>query len=219
MQKYIEQLLSDIETASENLNLPFVEAEGDYGYFITDEEEEVTAPVRNLQDWTGINGEMLPPATRLNNNQIILLLDSLKRLLATCNWNYVLQTQVPEEVQYENIRRNFNQEAKIKQWHHGFFEMCKQGTPHYSCSLGQYCQCAFYAELFADCIPDDRTPEEQRASELEIEIAHLKKKYDDEWMKYYPYHLDVAYDDDEGNPYNYGIEDDGVDEEDNWWRK
>ena len=32
-------------------------------------------------------------------------------------------------------------------------------------------------------------------------------------MKYYPFHLDANYDDENGNPYNYGFEDDG--EEDN----
>jgi hypothetical protein len=34
-------------------------------------------------------------------------------------------------------------------------------------------------------------------------------------MKYYPYHLDKDYDDENGNPHNYGLEDDS----DDWWRK
>jgi hypothetical protein len=28
-------------------------------------------------------------------------------------------------------------------------------------------------------------------------------------MKYYPYHLDKEYDDENGNPYNYGWDDEG----------
>ena len=37
-------------------------------------------------------------------------------------------------------------------------------------------------------------------------------------MKYYPYHLDKNYDDEKGNPYNYGFDDDEEDKDDNWWR-
>ena len=38
-------------------------------------------------------------------------------------------------------------------------------------------------------------------------------------MKYYPYHLDPNYDDENGNPYNYGLEDeDEEDDDDRWWR-
>jgi hypothetical protein len=54
---------------------------------------------------------------------------------------------------------------------------------------------------------------------LEIEIRHIKRKYDDDWMKYYPYHLDPNYDDENGNPYNYGVGDeDEEDDDDRWWR-
>lgn len=97
--------------------------------------------------------------------------------------------------------------------------MCKDGTSHNSCSLGQYCQCAFYASLFSGFIEEELTPEEGRVRELEIEISHLKKKYGDNWMKYYPYHLDADFDDEKGNPYNYGFDDPEEDSNDGWWRK
>ena len=90
----------------------------------------------------------------------------------------------------------------------GFFELCKKGTEHGQCTLGKYCQCAFFAEMFADFIDEELTPEEERSRMLDIEIQHLKRKYDDDWMKYYPYHLDKEYDDENGNPYNYGWDDD-----------
>ena len=85
--------------------------------------------------------------------------------------------------------------------------------------MGEYCQCAFYAELFSDCIHEDLSPEEERARALEIEVQHIKSKYDDDWKKYYPYHLDPDYDDENGNPYDYGYDEDEEDEDDNWWRR
>ena len=100
----------------------------------------------------------------------------------------------------------------------GFFALCRPGTEHKKCALGKYCQCAVFAELFAGFSDEELSPEEERARELEIEIQHLRKKYDDDWMKYYPYHLDKDYDDENGNPYNYG-EGDGIEDEDDWWRR
>ena len=40
-------------------------------------------------------------------------------------------------------------------------------------------------------------------------------------MKYYPYHLDKNYDDENGNPYDYGSDsyrDEEEDDDDSWWR-
>jgi len=218
MQKYIHQLLDDIAHATENVSLPFIEKELDLHDWISDEDEDKTAPIRNLEEWTGIRMEMLPPQEMLNDEQLNSLLDALKKMLDEYNWSFVLQTQVPERIQYAAIRSNFNQDAKIKRWHTGFFEVCLPGTDHGKCALGEYCQCAFYADFFSGFSDTILSPVEERALELEIEIKHLKRKYGAEWMKYYPYHLDANYDDENGNPYDYGFGDEDEDEEDDWWR-
>lgn len=157
-----------------------------------------------------------------HDEQVNRLLDALKKMLDAYNWSFVLQTQVPERIQYTAIRDNFNQDVKLKRWHMGFFELCRPGTEYKKCSLGEHCQCAFYTELFSGFIDEDLSAEEERARELEIEVRHIKRKYGDDWMKYYPYHLDKNYDDENGNPYDYGFGPGGYrddDEDDNWWRK
>jgi hypothetical protein len=159
-----------------------------------------------------------PPADRLKEEEIAPLLKALKELLNECNWSFVLQTEVPEVVQYECLRQNWDQEAKVKQWHDGFFVVCKAGTPIKTCALGEYCQCAFFQELFKDMVDEDLTPEEERARALEIEVQHIQRKYGEDWMKYYPYHLDKDYDDEYGNPYDYGMGADDEDDDD-WWRR
>jgi len=53
---------------------------------------------------------------------------------------------------------------------------------------------------------------------LQMEIKQLKRKYGPDWHRYYPYHLDKNFDDEDGNEYGFG-DDDGDDEDDNWWRK
>ena len=218
MEKYIEQLLADISYATKNVSWPFVEKQLELYDWIPYEEEDKTAPIRKLEEWTGISKEMLPPEVMLNDVQLHQLLELLKKMLDAYNCSFVLQTLVPERIQYEAIRDNFDQEVKVKRWHLGFFDLCRPGTEHKKCVLREYCQCAFYAELFSGFIDEDLTREEERVRELEFEIRHLKRKYGDEWMKYYPYHLDANYDDENGNPYNYGFDDDD-DEDDNWWRQ
>ncbi|MEO6252892.1 MAG: hypothetical protein ABIO79_06285 [Ferruginibacter sp.] len=218
MEKYISQLLADIAYATKNVSLPFMEKGLDLQDWISDEEEDKTAPVRNLQDWTGITQESLPPATMLNDEQTQQLLGALIKMLDAYNWSFVLQTQVPEHIQYATIRDNFDQQAKLKRLHMGFFQLCKAGTEHGKCALGEYCQCTFYANYFSGFVDDELSTQEQRARELEIEINHIKRKYGEAWMKYYPYHLDINYDDENGNPYNYDFNNED-ENEDNWWRK
>jgi hypothetical protein len=218
MQNYLRQLLNDISNAEQNNSNPFADTKIDIHDWISDEEEDKTAPVHNLQEWTGIFGEMLPPERLLSNDQAVELLDSLKKLLSAHNWHFVLQTAVSERIQYETIRQNFDQQ--IKRWHMGFFQLCKPGTEHKSCTLGEYCQCAFYEAFFSQFEDEELSPEEERARLLQIEITHIQRRHGDEWMKYYPYHLDPEHDDENGNPYNYGFDDtDDDEEEDGWWRQ
>lgn len=220
MQRYFQQLLEDIAIATAHISLPFTETELHLHDWLSPEDEDKTAPVRKLEEWTGIKQEMLPSHKLLDDEQVHQLLEALNKMLDAYNWCFVLQTEVPERVQYETIRQNFSQNVKVKRWHMGFFELCKPGTEHGKCALGEHCQCAFYAEFFSGFTDEELSPEEERARALDIEVTHIKRKYGDDWMKYYPYHLDAAYDDDAGNPYNYGFDDaDDEDEEDNWWRK
>jgi hypothetical protein len=166
MQKYIEQLLSDIDYAAANVSMPFIDKDVEWVDFISDKEEDKIAPVLKLNDWTGINSEMLPPATMLEEKQINQLLHALKKMLDAYNWSFVLQILVPENIQYETIRHNFNQQAKIKQWHPGFFSMCKDGTPHNTCSLGQYCHALFMLIFFQALLTKN---------------LHLRKKEQGNW--------------------------------------
>ena len=220
MERYIEQLLTDITYATENVSWPFVGNESFLLDWISEEEEEKTAHVRKLEEWTGISKDQLPPADRLSDNHVSELLVALKKMLDAYNWSFVLQTDVPERIQYTTIRDNFNQEAKVKRWHMGFFELCIPGTKHGECSLDKYCQCLFFNELFSGFIDEDLNPEEERARALAIEVEHIKRKYNSDWMKYYPYHLDPNYDDQNGNPYDYGFEDENdMEDDDDWWRR
>jgi len=218
MERYVEQLLADIIASTENVDWPYHEREAGICDWVPDEEEERRAPRRPLEEWTGIQKLQLPPVERLSDRQVRRLLKALKTMLNAHNWSFVLQTRVPERVQYAAIRDNFDQEATIKHWHMGFFQHCRPGTPHGECALGEHCQCRFYEEFWAGFVDEDLSPEEERARHLEIEVAHLKRRYGEDWQKYYPYHLDPEYDDEHGNPYDYGFGELNEPDPDDWWR-
>ena len=196
----MEQLLADIAWATMNVDWPYQERECGIHDWVSDEEEEQTAPRCPLENRTGIQKAQLPPVERLTEDQVHRLLDALKAMLDAHNWSFVLQTEVPERVQYAAIRDNFDQVATVKTRNMGFFQLCRPGTTHGTCALGEHCQCRFYEEFWAGCVVEDLSPEEGRARHLEIETEHLKRKYGDDWEKYYPYHLDPEYDDEHGNP-------------------
>jgi hypothetical protein len=90
MQNYIDQLLADIAYAAGNVSLPFIDTELHLHDWMTDEEEDMTAPVRDLEDWTGVRKEMLPPVERLNDEQVSNILTALKKMLDAYNWSFVL---------------------------------------------------------------------------------------------------------------------------------
>ena len=222
MEKYLLQLLADIAQATESVDRHCPDGPFDIWDWIPDDEEDKTAPRKQLEDWTGIRKAQLPPDEQLNDEQIHLLLGALNKMLNEHNWMFVLQIAVPERVQYRALRDNLDQEAIVKCWHMGFFELCKKGTAHGDCALGEYCHCQLFAEMFAGMVDEDLSPEEERRRHLEIEVKHIKRKHGDRWMRYYPYHLDPEYDDENGNPYNYGFGEDWEEEEgddDDWWRK
>jgi hypothetical protein len=216
LHKYVRQLNADIHECANNVDWPYLDTnEISLEDWKSEEEEDATAPVRNLTAWTGIRQEMLPPESMLTDEEVSVLLSSLTNLLSNLNCHAVFQVEVPDRVQYETIRQNFNQDVKVREWHYGFFEFCQPGTPLRACVLGEYCHCEFYQKLAENFVEENVSPEESRRRQLEIEINYLKRKYDADWMKYYPFHLDKDFDDESDDAFDEfddnGQEDEGWD--------
>lgn len=207
MDKYLQQLLQDISISALHADFPGEKGMFSLADFVAEEDEERLAPVLNLEEWTGIKQDALPPSSILNDEQVKLLLSALINLLDMYNCCFITQITVPERIQYETIRNNFRQEVKVKTWHTGFFDYCKPGTTYDECVMQEYCHCKFFRELFGSFKKECLSPQEERARSLENEVNYIKIKYGDDWMKYYPYHLDPEYDDNSGNPYDYGFGD------------
>ncbi len=215
METYLNQLLADVAHAVATVPWPFYESEEqDLWVWISREDELKSAPRKTLEEWTGISQDALPPHEMLDDLQLETLYAALREMLDAYHMPIVFHLTTPVRIQYQVLRRYFDQELPMLRWHMGFFDTCPDKKPYHECLLGDQCLCRF----FKDLRDDDLSPEEERARALEIEVRHIQKKYGREWAKYYPYHLDPNYDDEEGNPYDDGF---GNDDEadDDWWKR
>jgi hypothetical protein len=222
MNRYLNQLHADIAYATANVPNPFVETTDENIWdWISPEEERQMCKKKSLEEWTGISKEAFPPDDQLSDEQVELLFEAASKMLSEFNMHIVFHlVNTPIRDQYKVLRAYWDQELPMLQRNMGFFETCPEENTIDICLLGDRCHCKFFKEMSADWVDEDLTPEEERARALEIEVRHIQKKYEDDWMKYYPYHLDPDYDDENGNPYDYGFGD-GKDEEDDddWWKR
>jgi len=219
MKRYLDQLHMDIASATENVPKPLCEAEqAGIWAWISEEDDYSTARRKSLEEWTGICKEHLPPHEALDDEQLESLYNAMSNMLDVYNMSIVFQFATPTRKKYQVLRKNFNQELPMLSWHMGFFDICTEKTTYEECLLGEACECKYFDELRAGFIDEDLSPEEERRRMLDIEVAHIKRKYEDDWMKYYPYHLDPDYDDENSNPYDYGMGNDDEEDEDDWWK-
>lgn len=199
--------------------------EGGYDWSdIKSEEEELrTAKKQSIAAWTGISKDALPPHEMLSDEELENLYEALSDMLDEYNMSIVFVFTLPVRIRYQVLRKYYDQERAMLQWNTDFFDVCPTEQTYDQCLLGEGCHCRFFDELRAGWIENELTPEEDRELELEMEIKHLQRKYGDEWIKYYPYHLDMDYDDEFGNPYDYGLgsidEEDDEEDDDDWWKK
>lgn len=144
MQKYINQLIIDINIAKDDLQVPWITPNEGYELddWLSGEEDETQAPVKTIEDWSSIKQIELPPVERLNDEQIEALFNALKQLLEAFNCNFVVHFETPIRIQYKVIRSMWQQEHGWMSWHPNFFDVCDDRQAFGSCAFGEeYCQC------------------------------------------------------------------------------
>ena len=193
LQKYIRQLLEDIDNATNNVPEPYQhweEADEDFGVLPWMEDPD-NAPRKSLEEWTTLKKEQFPPAHRLSDGQISQLLPAIKAMLDAYNCSAVFQIEVPERIQYRVIRERFQQEVPMLKANYYFFELCDRHAQRdrSQCLLGEaYCHCAFFESFFDDFKGEaqDCEPEENSSTLDPYEEYMLKRRYGENWRKYIP---------------------------------
>lgn len=211
MERYIQQLLSDLHWAREHVPEPW--------WFYVDEfddddedaapwmEEDHATPRQSLEDLTNIKQYQLPPSNRMNDVQIHRVLSALKELLSAFNCHVVFQqTDIPERVQYHIIRNRFKQEVPQLHNRDYFFTFCDPGQDRNCCQLGDYCECNFMEEMMSGKNDPFETDEIEDPEELDAHDRYLRRKYGRDWEHYHRYYDWEEYEEDFPN-----------EEDKDWW--
>jgi hypothetical protein len=192
MQRYINQLLQDIEEATNNVPEPWYpieDVDDEFGVLPWMENPE-NAPTKSLEEWTKLKKEQFPPENRLTEPQLSQLLTAIKKMLDAYNCSAVFQISVPENIQYRVIRARFQQEVPMLKANYFFFEFCdkEDQTNRSDCILGaEYCHCAFF-EAFFERFDEGKGNENDLEPNIDpYEEYMLRRRYGEHWREYIQY--------------------------------
>ena len=204
MEKYLRYLHADIEISIEQA--PPV---SEYGWIpvFPDEEDEADVDSSKMVafvELTGILSEAFPPEPLLTDEQLISLKAAIENLWSAWNLTWEMPLHLPERKQYAALVREMK-DATIS-YHPergGKVSICnfEGGKPCPFKPDDDYCFCKYIDE----CVKHDialweehvrsqgidpyreLSPEEEKAFEEEMRIRDLRKRYGDDWKKYYNY--------------------------------
>lgn len=182
VKKYLNQLISDIQTATVYGTETYANSGEEAIDLLVWEEQVETIPTQALDEWCSIKQNQLPPDTQLNEEQVSTLLGQLKLLLDAYNCPIVFQFRVPHRLQYQVIRANFNQQVPIVKVRHFTFSFCDESVCREACLLGaQYCHCLFFDDFF------DKFAHDKESKDVEVDINPykqylLKRRYGADWL-------------------------------------
>jgi len=180
VKKYLDQLIGDIDNATQ-CGLDALSAEEVVDVLDWEVEKIQT---QAFDEWCSIKQTQLPPDTNLDDQQVILLLEKLKLLLDAYNCPIVFQVHVPERLQYQVIRVNFNQQVPTSKVRYFTFSFCEESACRDNCLLGpEYCHCLLFESFFNKFA---HRKEETEALDMDINPLKqyiLKRRYGAQWFK------------------------------------
>ncbi len=182
MERYVKQLLEDLEAARLAAPQPWTVLEEDDDELspgLSRVESIHLAPTRSLEEWTGIAKVALPPETFLSDKHVVRILTALKELLSAFQCHVVFQqNDVPARIQYEVVRQRFHQCIPLVQANEYFFSFCDPGQSQGTCSLGKYCECRFLDKFLESDDPVEDAPFSfPFPDEAEAPEYYLRHKY------------------------------------------
>ncbi|NOX84788.1 MAG: hypothetical protein GXO86_02305 [Chlorobi bacterium] len=150
MQRYVEQLIEDLEKAAcQPPSMPFIEPPphiaGDPVV-----SELALIPYRTIEEWSGIKQNAFPGIFSLSDEQIILINSAIFKLLESLHIELVDKpTDLPPEALYDIVTDNWDYPVQYLPSSGFDWELCT-GTPE-TCPYGGFCNCG-------DELPDEEPP-------------------------------------------------------------
>ena len=207
MDKYINYLLEDIETATEDSTAYLLNEFDDGEDYLPLEEEEALAPRKPLAQHIGVEPVWFPPAERLEESHIEMILDRLLDGLHAVNLAVNFPDGLPQREAYRVLISYLEQEVPVLKYNTWQIEFCDYESR--GCPFGeQYCQCRMY-ERWLDRLQYEEEENEELEEEEELHLQYrLPGFLFDDWVdesrsSYASYEEDEEedWDDEEGDDF------------------
>jgi len=158
MQRYVEQLIEDIEKAAKHPPaIPFIEPPP----HIADDpviSELALIPYKSIEEWTGIKQAAFPGIFKLTDHQIKLLNSAIFKLLDSIHVELVDRPkELPDEMLYDILTEYWDDQVQYLPSSGFDWELCTGDQE--TCPYGEFCDCI---EDFPDDEPPLRVEDENR---------------------------------------------------------
>jgi len=151
MQRYVDQLIEDLEKAAKKPHtIPYIEPpEGfDEDLFIP---ELALTPYKTIEEWTGIDQISFPHSFRLSDEQVSIILLAIFKLLDSFNLKLVDRTDdIPNEILYDVLVEYWSDYVQYLPSSGFDLEVCT-GDPE-TCPYLGFCNCD------EDILNEDKPP-------------------------------------------------------------
>ena len=140
MQRYVEQLIEDIEQAAKHPPAkPFIEPPP----HIADDpviSELALTPFKSIEEWAGIKQAAFPGIFKFTDHQIKLLNSAIFKLLDSLNIELVDRPKdLPDEILYDILTEYWDDQVQYLPSSGFDWELCT-GDPD-TCPYGDFCDC------------------------------------------------------------------------------
>jgi len=152
MERYIKQLIEDLEEVAKNPPpAPFVEPPP----YLGDEPtiaELALVPFKPISEWTGIKSEVFPYFVDLRGDQWGRVNEAILKVFDALNIHLVdSPTDLPPEILYEVLTTNWDEMVQYLPSSGFDLELCS-GAPA-TCPYGDYCDCGKEPDFSKDESP------------------------------------------------------------------
>ena len=140
MERYIAQLIEDLETAAKNPPTPVYFETPPHLAEAPDIAELALVPFKTIEEWTGIKQEVFPVFDQLHEGEWERVNDAIFKVFDSLNIQLIdAPADIPPEMLYDVLTTNWDEPVQYLPSSGMDLELCT-GNPM-TCPYGEYCNC------------------------------------------------------------------------------
>lgn len=166
MQRYINQLIKDLENAAANPPTPAYIEPPPHLDDLPDIAELALVPFKPISEWTGINAMYFPEMFKLTGKQTEMVNKAIFKLFESMNIELIdVPEGIPSEILYDVLVSSWDKPVQYLPLSGMDLELCTGDWM--TCPYGEFCDCDDETDsLLDDDLPPDRNEQDDDDIEL-----------------------------------------------------